>query len=64
MKSLFEVTVIPRDIMQICVSYLAIPLQAWTDPEGSRSLRFPEFLDNEGGKFFSPPGHIPGTDLC
>jgi len=21
----------------------AIPLQAWTDPEGSRSLRFPDF---------------------
>jgi hypothetical protein len=21
----------------------AIPLQAWTDPEGSRRLRFPEF---------------------
>ena len=21
----------------------AIPLQAWTDPEGSRKLRFPDF---------------------
>jgi len=24
----------------------AIPLQAWTGPEGSRSLRLPEFLDS------------------
>jgi hypothetical protein len=24
----------------------AIPIQAWTDPEGSRRLRLPEFLDN------------------
>jgi hypothetical protein len=24
----------------------AIPLQAWTGPEGSRRLRLPEFLDN------------------
>jgi hypothetical protein len=25
---------------------LAIPLQPWTGPYGSRRLRFPEFLDN------------------
>jgi hypothetical protein len=24
----------------------AIPVQAWTDPEGFRMLRLPEFLDN------------------
>ena len=22
----------------------AVPLQAWTDPEGSRKLRFPDFV--------------------
>jgi hypothetical protein len=27
----------------IKVEYKAIPLQAWTDPEGSRRLRFPDF---------------------
>jgi hypothetical protein len=25
----------------------AIPVQTWTDPRGSRSLRLPEFLDNQ-----------------
>jgi len=25
------------------VQRTAIPVQAWTDPEGSRSLRFPDF---------------------
>ena len=27
----------------------AIPLQAWTGPEGSRNLRFPDFRDNGTG---------------
>jgi len=26
-----------------CLKYEAIPLQSWTGPEGSRSLRFPDF---------------------
>jgi len=30
----------------------AVPLQAWTDPEGSRKLRFPEFVTTakDGGR--------------
>jgi hypothetical protein len=30
----------------------AVPLQAWGDPEGSRKLRFPDFLTTaqDGGK--------------
>jgi hypothetical protein len=28
---------------QILVKGQAIPLQAWTDPEGSRRLRLPDF---------------------
>jgi hypothetical protein len=34
----------------------AIPVQAWTGPEGSRWLRVPDFktIDTLGGKFFSP----------
>jgi len=30
----------------------AIPLQAWSDPEGSRKLRFPDYMTmaQDGGK--------------
>jgi hypothetical protein len=51
----------------------AIPLQAWTDPEDSRRLTFPDFktIGTEGGKVVSPthllplpPGNIPGTHFC
>jgi hypothetical protein len=30
----------------------AVPLQAWSDPEGSRKLRFPDFMTmaRKGGK--------------
>jgi hypothetical protein len=44
----------------------AIPLWAWTGPEGSKRLRLPDF--KTGGKVVSPthwlplpPGNIPGT---
>jgi len=48
----------------------AVPLQAWTGPEGSRKLRFPDFVTvaQDGGKVVSlthrpllPPGNTPGT---
>ena len=48
----------------------AIPLQAWSGPEGSRKLRFPDFVTTaqDGGKVVSlthrpplPPGNAPGT---
>jgi len=51
----------------------AIPLQAWSGPEGSRKLRFPDFMTmaQAGGKVVSlthqphlPPGNPPGTHLC
>ena len=47
----------------------AVPLQAWSDPEGSRKLRFPDFMTTaqDGGKVVSfthrpplPPGNDPG----
>jgi len=50
----------------------AVPLQAWSDPEGYRKLRFPDFMTTakEGSKVFSlthrphlPPGNPPGTHL-
>ena len=51
----------------------AVPLQAWTGPESSRKLRFPDFMTTaqDGGKIVSlthrpplPPGNAPGTHFC
>jgi hypothetical protein len=51
----------------------AVPLQAWSCPEGSRKLRFPDFLTTaqDGGKVVSlmhrphlPQENIPGTHFC
>jgi hypothetical protein len=51
----------------------ALPLQAWSGPEGSRKLRFPDFMTTaqDGGKVVSlthrsplPLGNTPGTHLC
>jgi hypothetical protein len=51
----------------------AVPLQAWSGPEGNRNLRFPDFMTTaqDGGKFVSlthrpplPPGNTPGTHFC
>jgi hypothetical protein len=51
----------------------AVPLQAWSGPEGSRKLSFPEFMTTaqDGVKFVSlihwpplPPGNTPGTHFC
>ena len=51
----------------------AVLLQAWSGPEGSRKLRFPDFMTTaqEGGKVVSlmhwlplPSGYTPGTHFC
>ena len=51
----------------------AVPLQAWSGPEGSRKLRFPDFMTTaqDGDKIVSltyrpplPPGNTPGTHFC
>ena len=51
----------------------AVPFQAWSGPEGSRKLRFPDFMTTaqDGGKVVSlthrpplPPGNTPGTHFC
>jgi len=48
----------------------SVPLQSWNGPEGSRKLRFPDFVTTaqDGGKVVSlahwpplPPGNAPGT---
>jgi len=47
--------------------------QAWSGPEGSRKLKFPDFMKTAqvGGKVVSfthrpplPPGNTPGTHFC
>jgi hypothetical protein len=51
----------------------AVPLQAWSGPEGSRKLRFPDFMTTaqDGGQVVSltrrpplPPGNTTGTRFC
>ena len=51
----------------------SVPLQAWSDPEGFRKFRFPDFMTTaqDGGKVVSlmhqlplPPGNAPGTHFC
>jgi len=51
----------------------AVPLQAWSGPEGSRKLRFPDFVTTaqDDGKVIRltqrpplPPGNTPGTHFC
>jgi len=51
----------------------AVPLQAWSGPEGSRKLRFPDVMTTaqDGGKVVNlthlphlPPGNTPGTHFC
>jgi len=51
----------------------AVPLQAWSGLEGSRNLRFPDFMTTaqDGGKVVSlthrtplPPGSTRGTHFC
>jgi hypothetical protein len=48
-------------------------LQAWSNPEDSRKLRFPDFMTTaqDGGKVISltqrpplPPGNTRGTHFC
>jgi hypothetical protein len=51
----------------------AVPLQACSGPEGSRKLRFPDFMTTaqDGGKVVSLThrphlslGNVPGTHFC
>jgi len=51
----------------------AVLLQAWTGPEGSTELRYPDFMTmaQDGGKVVSlshrpplPLGDIPSTHFC
>jgi len=56
-----------------CVKGKSVPLQALSGPEGSRKLRFPDFMTTaqDGGKVVSlthrptlPPGNTTGINFC
>jgi len=58
---------------QAVVKGKAIPLQAWSGPEGSRKLSFLDYMTTaqDGGKVVSlthrpllPPGNAPDTHFC
>jgi hypothetical protein len=62
-------------ILWHCILYKGkvVPLQAWSGPEGSRELRFPDFMKTaqDAGKVVSlrhrpplPPENTPGTHFC
>ena len=64
---------IGNGIRDLPVKGKAVPLQAWSGPECSRKLRFPDFMTTaeDGGKVVSlthrpplPPGNTPGTHFC
>jgi hypothetical protein len=51
----------------------AVPLRTWSGPEGSRKLRFPDYMTTaqDGGTVVSlthrpplPTGNAPGTHFC
>ena len=50
-----------------------VQLQAWSGPDGSKKLRFPDYMRTaqDSGKVVSltnwpplPPGNVPGTHFC
>ena len=60
-------------IIIIIIKGKAVPLQAWSGPEGSRKLRFPVFTTTAqaAGKVVNlthrsplPPGNAPGIHFC
>ena len=65
-------TLPPKLSLHSCV-LKAVPLQAWSGPEGSRKLTFPDFMTTaqDGGEVVSlthrpplPLENIPGTHFC
>jgi len=70
---LYLFTYVGLQALQVKIKGKAIPLQTWTSPEGSRKLRFLDFVTTaqDGGRVVSlthrpplPPGNAPGTHFC
>ena len=66
-------TLSPTSLLFSMYKGKAVPLEAESGPEGSRKLRFPDFMTaaQDGGKVISlthrpplPPGNAPGTHFC
>jgi len=62
-----------REVLGRILKGKAVLLQAWSGPEGSRKLRFPDCMTTaqDGGQVVSlthrpplPPGNAPGTHFC
>jgi hypothetical protein len=73
MESQFYAAVLNLVVFRCAKKGKADPLQAWSGPEGSRKLRFPDVMTTAqvGGKVVSltrrpplPPGNTPGTHFC
>ena len=61
------------DVCEKKLNGKAVPLEAWSGPEGSSNLMFPDFMTTaqDGGKVVSlthrsplPPENTPGTHFC
>jgi hypothetical protein len=72
-EAFFGSTYICEEAFSQMVKGKAVPLQAWSGPECSRKLRFPDFKPRaqDGGKVVSlthrpplPPGNTTGTHFC
>ena len=68
-----ECGMLRNNVIYVKVKGTAFPLQAWTGPEGSRKLRFPDFMTTakDGGKVVSlmhrpplTPENTPGAHFC
>ena len=69
----YDTRLYKRQIHFLLTKGKAVPLQAWSGPEGSRKLRFPDFMTTaqDGGKAVSlthrphlSRGNAPGTHFC
>jgi len=46
-----QVIFLVRYVRNVLKVYVKVPLQAWTGPEGSRKLRFPDFVTTAPADF-------------
>jgi len=65
-----QICPIPSPLCRVVKKGKSVLLQAWSGPEGSKKLRFPDFMTTaqDGGNVVSlthrpplPPGNTPGT---
>jgi len=70
-----DIMIKANNVINVMLTYIlqAGPLQAWSGPEVSRKLRFPDFMTTaqDGGKVVSlthrlplSPRNTPGTHFC